>query len=435
MGLVLIGLLGLAIDTGWVYLVNRQLQDAADAAALSGAMKVSTDTVTNVQAAATQPANNAAGASVQFAYTSGTNDSTKDIVIGTYNNGTFTATTSSPNAVKVTARRTTGSPRGPLNLFFGPIFGINTAQVSRTAIAHSGYTTGGAGLVLIGTSGNNLNITGGGSLVIDTYGSTNYGSIWADSSTAVTANGNNPATTAAVVTASNSSLTTGTLNVVANETQAGNIAGSFTGTFNKNAGFMIDPLAWLSNYDPSSGLAVVNTGLKVQTDQSATPISQGIYSGGITVNSGGKLKMNSGIYVIDSGLDVEAGGTLDASSGVLIYLRSGPLKWNGGTIILAPMSSGTYAYLSLWQAYANTNQATLVAGANSTISGALYFPTANVKIAGSFSAASTGNQIIASSMTISGQGHLTLTYDGSGSSGGTPAFSGQIATRTPYLVK
>ena len=73
----------------------------------------------------------------QAAHTSVTLTAASDVFVGNYNRGTatFTANTSPYNAVKVIARRTTGSANGPLPLIFGRIFGVNTAEVSRTAIA------------------------------------------------------------------------------------------------------------------------------------------------------------------------------------------------------------------------------------------------------------------------------------------------------------
>src|SRR4051812_23075716 len=44
LGMVLVGLAGLALDTGYVMLTGHQLQNAADAAALAGANSVSFDT-------------------------------------------------------------------------------------------------------------------------------------------------------------------------------------------------------------------------------------------------------------------------------------------------------------------------------------------------------------------------------------------------------
>src|SRR5690349_19054629 len=48
LGMVLVGLAGLALDTGYVMLTGHQLQNAADAAALAGANSVAFDTAQSV---------------------------------------------------------------------------------------------------------------------------------------------------------------------------------------------------------------------------------------------------------------------------------------------------------------------------------------------------------------------------------------------------
>ena len=182
LGLVIIGLAGLALDTGYVFVTGHQLQNAADAAALAGAARVKFNTTAaKTDAVNTAATNKAAGANVQL-------DSTNDILVGSFNRTThtFTAGGSPTNAVWVQARRTSGSPGGPVSLFFGPMFGITTSNVSRTATAMSGGTFS-AGLVVldpsrsssIGLNGTpDINIQNGG-IIVDS-----------SSSSAVSLNGN-----------------------------------------------------------------------------------------------------------------------------------------------------------------------------------------------------------------------------------------------------
>ncbi len=132
--IVLIGFAGLAIDTGYVFVTGQELQTAADSAALAGAASVKISPAqAQIDAVNSAASNRAAGAAVQLNAAGG------DVVVGNYNRKTaaFTANGSPSNAVKVTARRTQGSPGGPVSLFFGPIFNITTSNVSRTAIAIS----------------------------------------------------------------------------------------------------------------------------------------------------------------------------------------------------------------------------------------------------------------------------------------------------------
>src|SRR3954453_6048554 len=92
-GMVMVGLAGLALDTGYVMLTGHQLQNAADAAALAGANMVPFDKVQAVtDAVATAAANKAAQAPVQL-------NAASDVIVGTYDrpSATFTAGGTSPN--------------------------------------------------------------------------------------------------------------------------------------------------------------------------------------------------------------------------------------------------------------------------------------------------------------------------------------------------
>ena len=168
--IVFIGLLGLACDTGFGVLVAHQLQGAADASALAGAqlLKSTDHTLIRVAAADVGAANTAASAPVQLSLNEG-NGAEGDIVLGRYNRALrmFTPTLEAPNAVQVNAKRTDGSLNGPLSLIFGPSFGLNTINLTRSAVSINQGGTG-AGMIslcddcecalkITGTSDINLN--------------------------------------------------------------------------------------------------------------------------------------------------------------------------------------------------------------------------------------------------------------------------------------
>jgi len=138
LAMVLIIMVGLAIDTAWVLWVAYQLQVTAD-----------------VQLVRNE-ANLADG----------------DVVIGEYMiaDKTFTPTLSEPNAVKAVARRTTDSPNGPVPLIFGPIIGIDSWDVTRYAIAVSGGGKNIGLIVLNPSQPKALNLQGNPTLNIDRRG-------------------------------------------------------------------------------------------------------------------------------------------------------------------------------------------------------------------------------------------------------------------------
>lgn len=114
----LLAFVGLAIDIGYVYVATTQLQNAADAAALSGASLLDGSSSTS-QAAARQEAqkfaalNKAAGQNIAIDLNTG-NDNEGDVVIGYWNGSdVIPPTTGQPaNAVKVTCRRTAENGSG-----------------------------------------------------------------------------------------------------------------------------------------------------------------------------------------------------------------------------------------------------------------------------------------------------------------------------------
>jgi Flp pilus assembly protein TadG len=155
LGTVLIGMMAFSIDCGWVVMVQGELQNAADAAALAGAERLQGlyvqyyapganqqqvyDFATTDASTATSPictaqrfaaANQAGNVSVQvrasditFNYYDGTNP-----FVSAHYPDTF------PNTITVTARRDNVA-NGPLGLFFARIFGWSSINLTATASA------------------------------------------------------------------------------------------------------------------------------------------------------------------------------------------------------------------------------------------------------------------------------------------------------------
>lgn len=131
---LLVGLVAFAIDCGIIVLARTQLQSAADAGAMAGAAALSdgpTDAQTAAQSAA--QANVVGGASVSVV-------PALDIQLGTWDKDALTFTTligdaqAAANAVRVTCQ--VNHTRGnSLKLFFAPIFGFSSSDVSALATA------------------------------------------------------------------------------------------------------------------------------------------------------------------------------------------------------------------------------------------------------------------------------------------------------------
>lgn len=130
---VVIAFMAFSIDYGYIVVTESDLQNAADAGAMSGARALNDGREEAILAAKNWAGKNiAAGQSVAVA--------DEDVEIGRWDAdaATFTVvpanSSDAPNAVRVTCRRTSG--RGnPLNLFFAPIIGTDSANLTVSAIA------------------------------------------------------------------------------------------------------------------------------------------------------------------------------------------------------------------------------------------------------------------------------------------------------------
>ncbi|NQT21400.1 MAG: hypothetical protein HQ592_16960 [Planctomycetes bacterium] len=408
-GIVLIGFTGLATDTGYVYLTAQQLQNAADAAALAAGQHLLTDQLAARQLAVTIGlANSAAGDPVQLDPNPG-NAAYGDVVFGTYNRASrvFTATTTSPNAVKVNARRTAGSLGGGVPLFFGGIFGVDEANVSRTAIAVAQENVGSGLIVLSDNKRAALNITGTAVLTI-TGGAVQVNS---DHVSALEMSGT-------------STIIAEVVNVAGNVYVGG--GASIEGQLNTGAAPVADPFAGLAapTWDPGSDLGEIR--LESEETVDMTP---GYYSGGITA-LGGTINMSPGVYILDgAGLNIGGGGSLIADGVTLHIVGDGRIDLSGnGVVQITPPDSEVHSFpgadvyegVSLFQARDNTSEAHIAGTASFDMEGLLYFPSNNVDVTGT--GLTFGNQVVADSLQLGGNSEITIPYIGEEGAGGTTVF-------------
>src|SRR3954470_4746178 len=121
----LMGFVSLAVDVGRVQTAKTELRRAADAAARYAATGARDNTARAKAIAAAAETN---GDGTPLALTNG------DVQTGTWASGTFNNGGSTPNAVRVRARRT--AERGnPLLMTFGRVLGMTGCDIEATAIA------------------------------------------------------------------------------------------------------------------------------------------------------------------------------------------------------------------------------------------------------------------------------------------------------------
>jgi hypothetical protein len=360
---IVIGLLGLVIDSGYAYLTSSQLQNAADAAALAAAAQLRSTGDTSAPIAKAQEIallNTAAAKTVVLA--------SSDVVCGRYylpgdstdKLGFYPAETPL-NAVQVTARRTTDSAHGPLALLFGPIFGINSIEVSSVAIAMTDSKA--PGLIVLDPTGQDALLMNG-SIVINVESGT------------VTVNSSSKY---AVKFMDNSQIIATELDIV----------GDYYGGTGKPLPIIhtgvtpaADPLKEQLKGQPD--LTNVPPGTRNAVTRTFTP---GYFSGGISIGDGKTWTFQPGIYVVDHPPgDIKAvsigAGCIANGSDVIIVVKTGSLNIGDSTVNFTPPTSGTYAGICFFQPKDNTTPASI--GGHSHISGMIYIPHAQINIGGSY---------------------------------------------------
>jgi Flp pilus assembly protein TadG len=397
-GLVLVGLFSLTIDTARVRYVHHQLQAAADAAALAGAQFVETDQSRARKAAvATALANTADKKFVQIRSNDG-NDADGDVVVGVFDSKSrvFTATTRNPNAIKVNARRTSDSPGGALNLIFGAFWKTASSEVTGTAIAMA-PAPGPAGIVLLDpAAAPELALTSDAKLSV--IGGTIQINSNAGNALSVTGNG---------------SISADAINVVGSMVQTGS---SSVGKVNTGAPSVADPLG--------------NLGVLTKADAKEQPMpTQTTGSGTVTLPAGyypsivsfsGNLKVQlKGTYIFAHGLELTGNTSLDASAGALLYAVDGPITLTGsGGVQLTTLQDGTqYGDVGIYMDRNNYSDVTLSGDGGAQV-GTVYAPSSRVVLTDKSKISELGIvTLVAARAAITGSGSITVSASPGGGAG------------------
>jgi Flp pilus assembly protein TadG len=457
--LLLILVIGLALDTAKVLLVLHQLQNAADSAALAGAQFVQFDKVlARQQAIMIASQNNADGLPVSLRDNPG-NDPDLDVVLGRWLRQTqifepATDPNAKNNAVKVVARRIAGLEgvnAGPVPLNFGPIAGVNTVNLTRDAIAMSAGGTG-AGLIALAeypdddpqypNKGTGLQIGGNSNVQV------NNGAIQVNSWSE-----DHPWSSFRAM--GDFTIDCEELNI------RGTVSPLIDDPFwdgvdysvNEHTGPLPDPLESLPELSPLPAVTVqwgektINDSIiqseGVWSDADGAyvlTIEPGYYPGGITMqNPGSKLVLQPGIYALggttkvidpctgelttkqkETGLCIN-GGTFVAE-GVMFYItesleeRYGVVSIQGGThvsVLITELDTGggsIYDGMAIFQDRANTEESYVTGSTNVQLAGTLYFKNANFRVGGD--GLQAGTQLIAGTVEVDGGSNVIINYDG-----------------------
>jgi len=403
---VILGFAGLALDIGQMRYEKRQLQAAADAAALSAALEISACSgtsdcsamMTAAEQAMTENGLTVSGGNVLEQCASG---STTALTL-TVNNGpcALGSTSSDPNYgsksyVEVVVAE-------PQNTFFARVLGINAKTISARSEATQGnsqfcfYTS-----TLPSTQSQTGMLLNGGTINASC-------GIMDDSSSGY-----------ALSTDSGVNVTSTVFDV--NGGWSPDNGGTYSSTPKLGVAQVSDPLSYLS--PPTVGGCLYSGNYLPSNGQILNP---GNYCGGINLNNGVSVTLSAGNYYFGGPVNVGTGDTLTGSAGVLLYFYSGSLTMNSGSKAnLVAQTTGPYAGILIYQNPSDSSSIILDGNTTSKWEGAIYAVDANLTFN------STGNAaaytiIDVGSLTLNSGSDLVLNTNYSSLGGGSPLKAGAM---------
>jgi hypothetical protein len=397
LGALLLGV-GLALDTGQLFVARRAAQTAADAGAWAGAAVLY------------------AGGSAAQARTAAATDASRN---GYTDGGFVTVTTTSPPA-----SGTYANDPGYIEMTITEqvltrfLFGASGGRTPITVRAVAGLARSGSGQAVIVTrpSGN---------------------------------------TTFSLASATRFTITGGGTNTNTSSANAIQIGGSgafLTANFNRFTGGVQAADAARMSPAPTTGVAAVadpflslagptTTGVPTYAGQNITnatvTLSPGMYTGLVTVGNLGIARLNAGMYIFRAGLTTTGTGSLilAGAGGVLLYNANanypaaggacGSLSLAGsGTMTLTAGAAGSYAGMLVFQDRSCAGAVAITVRTGTTLAGTLYVPAATLTVTAANNV-TIASQMVAYELAIAGGNILTMSF--------TP---GAVAgTRVPSLVE
>jgi hypothetical protein len=381
----ILGFVGFATDVGVLLHAKRNLQIAADAAALAGANEINIDSTQIVAAAK--------AASAQNGFTDGVNR-----VTVTPSNGPADGPHAG-DAGYVEAIVTQTQPT-----FFMRLFNFSSMPVSARAVAFNGANNGSGCLHALNKNATDT-IALAGSFTLDAPGCQVID--------------NSSAACALDFTGAAGRLTAGSVSVAG--TSCGHTSDSSPAP--QQGPQVSDPLA--SKYTaipqaswptcgaaPSGNTWGISGGKSYTAPGGTAAITLFCYSSG-TDKIKTDVTMNPGTYIFTGSLALQGSGSLTGSAGVTIYLAApgGNMNMGGsGTSnlsLIAP-TTGPFANVAIYQEPADTNPVSLTGTPISLLKGIVYLPSAELDLGGN-TTQTLNSDLIVNKLSVSGSASLTLT--------------------------
>lgn len=336
---VLLGFMALAVDVGLLFRAKRNLQIAADAAAIAGALDYKYNSSTTSAISAADAATSSNGV------TNGSGGAVVTVNIPPASG----PNTACGDCVEVIASQ-------PSNTFFMGYLGFSSVTLKARAVAGHGTTED--CVYLLGTSGPDMDNTGAG-----TFNLTHCGLI--DDSTSSNAFYNGGALT----------MSAASIGVVGGASNSGAWSLSPTPTTG------ITPSGYPLNRTPPS-TAGCGAGLSYSTAVTTT-INYGCYDG-LSITGAANITFNPGLYIINGPLVLTGAATLKGT-GVTFYFNS-TTNFNGAcTMQFSAPTTGTWNGILFYQDPSDSNTLALTGASSSNLQGIIFLPDATLDISGASS--------------------------------------------------
>ncbi len=362
---ILVGMSGLGVETGYWYFKQRELQTAADVAAIAGAVEKRSGKSNGVITAA------ATAEAIEHGYVAGSITVNTPPTSGSHINST---------SVEVLLTM-------PAERFFSQIYSESVVTLHARGVATA--NNGGEACILaldptasgaVTFTGNNLTLINGCNVMSNSL-----------SNSSLIVNGSADVTVPCVLAAGGLSVDDGLNLTDCTEPQAN-----------------VPPAT-----DPFGGLAqpsVSGPCLTLPSSTGAATLSPGRYCGG--GNLKGVKTFLPGTYVMDGGdFRINASADVSGSNVTFFMTNNATTNFNGtAKINLTAPTSGTYKGIVFYGDPDNTYNSNKFNGtADSMLTGALYFPNQDVEFLGNFSGQNGCMRVV--SRTVKFTGNLNLNSD------------------------
>jgi len=397
---VLMGFMAMAVDVGVLFRAKRNMQIAADAAAVAGALDYeynASNTSAKAAAAAAATANgvtNGVGGVSVIIHTPPADGP------NTGSGGFVEAIVTQPNPT-----------------FFMRVFNLSSVTVAARAVA-GGATNSGC-VWALGLTGTDIPITGSGTISIsncDLFDNS-------DSSNALTLTGSGSLTAKAIGIVGGYRETgsgrisptpvTGTAPASdpLSSLQAPTIPSSKGSGCKNYTGQAITPGCWKNvsfngsashsipagNYVFNGGLKnsgsgsltlgagnyIINGGLS-NTGSGTLALGAGNYTinGNFNTTGSGSLTLGSGLYIVTGNLSLTGSGSLDGT-GITFYTEGATSVTGSSSVDISAPTTGTYNGVLFYQARGDTDNIAITGSSNMTLKGIIYAPDADLSFTGS----------------------------------------------------